>query len=135
VDRPFLDANVLFSAARSPSSRLRLLWSLDQTELLTTALAIEEAHRNLARDRPAALPELDSLVKSIVVVAEPGAGASLPVEMSLPEKDRPIFLGAVQARATHFVTGDKRHFGNFRGQIIAGVTVMTPADYLAIRSC
>ena len=43
VDRVFLDANVLFSAAYSEGSRLRELWRLAETELLTSAFALEEA--------------------------------------------------------------------------------------------
>jgi hypothetical protein len=133
VDRPFLGANVLFSAARSTTSRLRSLWTLSDLQLLSSALAVEEAKRNLALDRPASLSELDLLVTAITIVAEPDASLSLPAQISLPEKDRPLFLSAVQANATHFVTGDKKHFGAYRGQIIAGVTILSPSDYLASR--
>lgn len=54
MDRDFLDANVLFSAARSATSRLRDLWRLPQTTLITSAYCVEEARRNLAIDRPEA---------------------------------------------------------------------------------
>jgi hypothetical protein len=97
--------------------------------MLTSALALDEARRNLALDRPSALTDLDSIAAATTIVPEPGQAEPLPSNMTLPEKDRPIFLAAVGAQATHFLTGDKRHFGAYRGQAIAGVIVLTPADY------
>ena len=47
MDRVFLDANILFSAAYRPTSRLLQLWSLPDVELLTSPYAVEEARRNL----------------------------------------------------------------------------------------
>lgn len=134
MDRVFLDANVLFSAARSRTSRLRSLWSLSDSQMLTSALAFDEARRNLALDRPAALADLDSLAVATTIVPDPDPAEPLPPNMCLPEKDRSIFLAAVGAHATHFLTGDKRHFGPYRGQTIAGVIVLIPADYLSSRS-
>jgi hypothetical protein len=60
---------------------------------------------------------------------ESGAGA-LPVGVSLPEKDAPILLAAVAARATHLITGDLRHFGPLFSKRIAGLIILPPADYL-----
>lgn len=54
----------------------------------------------------------------------------LPQEIELPAKDRPIFLSAVTARATHLLTGDRAHFGPYFGLTIAGVRIERPADYL-----
>ena len=34
----------------------------------------------------------------------------------LPAKDRPIFLAAVEAHATHLLTGDRAHFGPYFGR-------------------
>ena len=36
----------------------------------------------------------------------------LPEGVSLPEKDVPILLAAIEARATHLLTGDLRHCGS-----------------------
>jgi uncharacterized protein len=58
MDRIFLDANVLFSAAYLENSRLGRLWQLDDAELLTSAYDVEEAHRNLTLDRASALARL-----------------------------------------------------------------------------
>jgi hypothetical protein len=58
LDRIFLDANVLYSAAYLERSELSRLWSLNDVALISSAYAIEEARRNLAIDRPGALKRL-----------------------------------------------------------------------------
>jgi hypothetical protein len=55
---------------------------------------------------------------------------ALPKNLSLPEKDAPIFLAAVAARATHLLTGDLRHFGPYFGRTIGGILILPPATYL-----
>jgi hypothetical protein len=50
--------------------------------------------------------------------------------LSLPDKDRPVLSAAMAARATHLVTGDRRHFGAFYGLTVAGVMIPPQADYL-----
>ena len=55
----------------------------------------------------------------------------LPDGISLPEKDRPIMLAAIEAQATHLLTGDLRHFGSYFEKRIAGILIMPPGDYLA----
>ena len=62
MDRIFLDANVLFSAAYRPDAglaRLARLWRLEGVELITSAYAAEEAKLNLTEeDQRARLTEL-----------------------------------------------------------------------------
>jgi hypothetical protein len=57
----------------------------------------------------------------------------LPSGITLPEKDAPILLAAMEAHATHLVTGDVRHFGPYLGKTVQGVLVITPAEYLKFR--
>ena len=47
MDRVFLDANVLLSAALRPKAGLLRLWTLANAALITSDHAIEEARRNL----------------------------------------------------------------------------------------
>jgi len=47
VDRVFLDANVLLSAAWRSGAALQRLWRLEGVELLSSGHAVEEARRNL----------------------------------------------------------------------------------------
>lgn len=52
VDRVFLDANVLFSAAYRPDSRLRALWESSDVELVSSEYAVDEARRNIQLAKP-----------------------------------------------------------------------------------
>lgn len=61
------------------------------------------------------------------------AERSLPRTISLPEKDRPILLAAIEARADYLLTGDLKHFGPLFGKKIEGVSVLVPAEYLRRR--
>ena len=134
MDRPFLDANVLFSAGYKDTSPLRKLWELPDTELLTSAYAAEEARRNLSEDKPGQIDSLERLLDAVAVMADPAPATALPEGVSLPEKDRPILLAAIEASATHLLTGDKDHFGKFYGQMIQGILVLRPRDYLNLRA-
>lgn len=134
MDIVFLDANVLFSAAYRADSRLRRLWHLRGVQLITSGFAIEEARRNLTT--AAQRSELDTLLLSIRIV--PFAGPldhPIFATIALPDKDRPILLAAITARATHLVTGDFQHFGPYYGQRLKGVLIMPPAEYLGGGNC
>ena len=128
-DNVFLDANVLFSAAYRADSRLRRLWQLPEVQLLTSVFAVEEARRNLTTATQRG--ELDKLLESIKIVAFSGAlDHPIFATIALPDKDRPILLAAISARATHLLTGDIQHFGPYYGQKVEGVLIVPPAEYL-----
>lgn len=128
MDRLFLDANVLFSAAYRVDSSLRRLWDLKEVVLLTSAYALEEARRNL--DTAGQRDRLERLA-SRMEVAPPGpATQDLPPAVDLPEKDRPILQAAIEAGASHLLTGDRRAFGRYYGQSLSGVLVLKPSVYL-----
>jgi len=50
MDRLFLDANILFSAAHKPDARVFRLWRLEDVVLYSSRYALEEARFNLASD-------------------------------------------------------------------------------------
>ena len=128
--RVFLDANVLFSAAWRADAGLVRLWTLKDCELLSSRYACEEARRNLRT--PEQQERLDRLAAALRLVPDVVTG-SLPAGIALPDKDRPILLSAIRAKATHLLTGDRQHFGALYGRSIAGVTVLRPADFMAGR--
>ena len=130
ADRVLLDANVLFSAAHSEQSRLRDLCRLAETELLTSAFALEEARRNLLAYSPDAMGQLEELAAKLEVVAETPDALHLPAGLDLPDKDVPILASAIGAACTHLLTGDARHFRALYGRRVGGVLVLTPAQYL-----
>jgi predicted nucleic acid-binding protein len=130
MDRLFLDANVLFSAAYRPASRLLQLWKLKNATLCSSRYALEEARINLAEeDQRVRLKRLSATI--LLIEASRG---TLPRGISLPEKDVPILMAAIEAEATHLLTGDIRHFGPYRSKKFEGVAIMLPGDYLRLRS-
>lgn len=129
MERLFLDANVLFSSAYRPDAGLLAFWKLQGAALCSSRYAVEEARANLTE--PAQLRRLRKLEESLELFDAPALSA--PQKINLPEKDRPILLAAIAARATHLVTGDFRHFGPYFGKRIEGVLIVTPADYLRSR--
>jgi predicted nucleic acid-binding protein len=131
VERVFLDANVLFSAAYSKTSGLQRLWDLPRMELCTSRYAVVEAHRNLTSADQRS--RLDELLRSVAVVDEPPQRLRPALSNNLPEKDVPILFAAIHAQATHLLTGEVRHFGKLFGSTISGVMVTRPAMYLRNR--
>lgn len=121
--RVFLDANILFSAAK-PKSRIQALLNLlsRHGECVTNAYAIEEARRNLALKEPALVDELEKLTQKLEVVT----ALSAEIEIKLQPKDVPILGGAIAGSATHLLTGDERDFGPYFGKTIQGVKIVSP---------
>jgi len=127
TDRVFLDANVLFSAAWLEGSGLARLWRLPDATLITSRYALAEAERNLETDEQRS--RLAAFAKNIQFV-DAVAGGLLPDVVKLVEKDAPILLAAIEAGATHLLTGDRRHFADLYGKSIKGVRGLSPAEYL-----
>jgi len=130
MDRLFLDANVLFSAAYRPSAGLLAFWKLKNVMLCSSRYALEEARINLAEE--AQQHRLKRLAREVELIdAIPQA---LPDGIALPEKDAPILLAALRADATHLITGDVRHFGPYCGKSVAGIVILSPSAYLKGRA-
>lgn len=126
MDRLFLDANVLFSAAYRANSGLLRLWKLRNAELSSSRFALEEARINLAEEIQRR--RLTRLSRSLQLFD--AANRELPPGIALPDKDVPILLAAIEAQATHLLTGDIRHFGSYFGKAIGKILIITPSDYL-----
>lgn len=129
MDRLFLDANVLFSAVYRPDAGLLQLWKLQDVRLCSSRYALEEARVNLTEDDQRR--RLSRLTEKVQLFE--ATGRELPRGISLPETDLPILLAAIEARCTHLLTGDVRHFGLYFGKKIEGVTIILPGDYLRNR--
>lgn len=130
MERLFLDANILFSAAYRRDGAVLRLWRLPGVVLCTSHYAAEEARINLERfDQRKRLTDLVKSLSLFDVV-----DGKLPREITLPEKDIPIMLSAIAAQATHLLTGDPRHFGRYFGRQIGGILILPPAAYLQSRN-
>lgn len=127
VLRIFLDANILFSAAKSDGPIHALVVRLLDAghECWVDGYVIDEARRNISAKAPARLQSLESLVAKVRVAATSPAtlGAGLA---GLPEKDRPVVAAAAALSCEILVTGDRTHFGKFYGRLVQGVRIHSP---------
>ncbi len=127
--RIFLDANVLFSAAKSAGAIRQLLYELHAVNhtLVADEYVATEARRNVAAKASGdALGYLQALLTRIEVSA-----VQFPAQASvlwLPEKDRPVLIAAMTLKCDALVTGDRTHFGPGYGKTFDGVTVHSPAQ-------
>ena len=130
MDRIFLDANVLVSAALKPEARLGDIWTLPDVRLLVSPYVIEEARRNTPGPCSERLELL--LAAAVALPVEPDC-SHLVERIQLPTKGLPVFAGALAAGATHLLTGDLRHFRHLMGVETCRVRVMLPGEYLQSR--
>jgi uncharacterized protein len=128
MERVFLDANILFSAAYK-STRLRTLWTLPEVALFSSDYAVREAELNLSQFRPETVVELRELLLG-VTISSFAQLPPLPPGITLVEKDAPILQAAIRVQATHLLTGDVKHFGHLFRVAVQGVLILPPAEYL-----
>lgn len=131
MERVFLDANVLVSAALKPGSRIASLWTLPGVRLLASPHVLAETRRNV--QAPEAAARLEALIDALAVL--PAEPADFPIEgdPGLPPKDRPVLLAAIVSGADVLLTGDITHFGGCLGTTVNGVRVSLPGEYLRAR--
>ena len=131
--RLFLDANVLFTAAVSPTGASAGLIALAEAgvcELVTSTLAVTEATRNLRAKAPAAMDRWGLVDTVVGIVPEGDPRLLMRVGVALEAKDRPILAAALGCRSAVVVTGDRRHFGPLFGRAIGGTVVLLPREAL-----
>ncbi len=126
--RVFLDANILFSAAKSAGAIRQLDEDIQVRghECVADEYVIAEARRNLEQKFTTALPDFERLLSCISRLASPPAMSASSLDLLLPEKDRPVLTSAIQHRCHALLTGDKTHLGRLYGQTIAGVSIHSP---------
>ncbi|MEO7241800.1 MAG: PIN domain-containing protein [Variovorax sp.] len=127
--RIFLDANILFSAARADAAMRELLHLLHHAghDLCADAYVVTEARRNLAaKEAGDAVAALEVLLQVVSIKeAQHVDTGSLECDW-LPLKDRPVLRAAIALECEALVTGDRTHFGAGYGKVFAGVTVLSP---------
>lgn len=128
--RVFLDANILFSAAKSDGAVRRLLALLVARghACWVDEYVVEEARRNLAAKFPEGLAALEAQLPALHLARGPLASPNLQADLPLPEKDRPVLAAAIRLRCDVLVTGDRTHFGSLYGTTIHGVTIHSPCS-------
>jgi predicted nucleic acid-binding protein len=126
--RIFVDANLLFFAAKSDGAIRQLLQLLRRAghKLVVDGYVLEEARRNLAHKFPAGVQVLEALVPTLDLVGTHPDNLALASKLPLPDKDKPVLLAAIAARCQALVTGDQTHFGPLFGQRVGGVDIHSP---------
>lgn len=129
--RILLDANVLFSAAKSAGAIRLLLHALHAARhsLVADEYVATEARRNVqAKAGNDAVAYLQALLSRIEVSPVQYPARSQADVLWLPEKDRPVLVAAMALKCDILVTGDRTHFGPGYGKVFDGVTICAPAQ-------
>lgn len=126
--RVFLDANILFSAAKSDGAVRSLVRQMIERGHVcwADAYVVAEARRNLAAKGPEALHVLDALLPRLSIAAAARVADERPDVPWLPEKDRPVLAAAIRLQCDVLVTGDRTHFGAGYGRVFGGVAIHSP---------
>jgi hypothetical protein len=112
----FLDADVIFAGAASPSeygaSHVVLrMGEITLIECVTSQQAVTEVERNLADKLPTKLPEFRLLVSRCLRVApDPQPADLLPYANQADPKDLPILVAALRERCPYLLTFNVRHY-------------------------
>jgi predicted nucleic acid-binding protein len=126
--RVFLDANILFSAAKSDGAIRKLVHLLLQRghECWIDDYVAQEARRNLTAKYPDAVQAFEALLRQLRTSPVQTAPQPNPDLDWVSEKDRPVLAAAMRLRCDALVTGDRTHFGPGYGHVFGGVTVHSP---------
>ncbi len=128
----FVDADVLFAGAASPSEHgaslvLLRLAEITLIQAITSEQVIVEAERNLAAKMPAALPAFRLLVsRCLAVVPDPTAAEQAPHAGRAEPGDLPILVAALRERCPWLVTFNTRHYQPGHPDVI----VLAPGDFV-----
>lgn len=130
--RVFVDADVLFAGAASPSEHGASLVILRMAEItlikaITSEQVVVEVERNLKAKLPAALPAFRLLVsRCLEITPDPTAAEREPYVGLADDKDLPILVAALREDCPWLVTFNTRHYqpGHPR------VTVLPPGAFI-----
>lgn len=132
IPRVFVDVDVLFAGAASPSEHGASLTILRMAEItLIEAVAsrqvITETERNLGDKLPEALPAFRLLVsRCLRVVPDPRPDDLPAYEGAADPKDLPILVTAVREECSWLVTFNVRHFRPGHPDVL----ILQPGDFV-----
>jgi predicted nucleic acid-binding protein len=130
--RAFIDADVLFAGAASPSKHGASLVVLQMAEItlieaLTSQQVLTEVERNLASYLPSTLPAFHMIVsRCLRVVDDPQPADLVSHHGQADPKDLPILVAAVREACPWLVTFSVRHFQLGH----RSVTVIRPGEFV-----
>ena len=126
--RIFLDANVLFSAAKTDGAVRGLVHLLVDGghECWVDEYVVIEARRNLGGKGREAMAAFEALLPYFKSGSMTRPLPDPELLDWLPEKDRPVLAAAMRLQCDALVTGDRTHFGSAYGKAFGGVTIHSP---------
>lgn len=135
--RIFLDSSVILSGLFSSGGPPRLIIDILSLGLpvlsgLTGRFNLTEVERNLEKKLPAALPAFrDELpLLNLEIVPVPPAEDIMSFIGAVDAKDAPVLASAIQGRADHFVTGDKKLLARIHRMGGLGFRSTNPAGFM-----
>lgn len=137
MNKVFLDANVIFSAAYSTTGGSAYIFQLakkDRLTLCSSRLAIKETERNLRTkaDTQRVLNFYDLLNEiPIKLIDVNSAKAKEKFSDLVGEKDSLILASAIASKADFFLTLDKKHFLNEKAlKANLPIKIVNPSQFI-----
>ena len=126
--RIFLDANVLFLAAKTDGAVRALVDLLVDGghECWVDDYVVTEARRNLGAKGREAMAAFEALLPYLKSGSMTRPLPNPELLDWLPEKDRPVLATAMRLQCDALVTADRTHFGSAYGKVFGGATIHSP---------
>ncbi len=135
--RLFLDSNVILSGLLSDRGAPRIILDVLNVgfPFLTGSTGkynLIEIERNLKKRLPGLWPVYKRYLPRLNLKVIP---VPLPEELrefsgKIADKDIPVLVSAIRAKADFLITGDKQHFGKLKGVEKYQLTIVTPSDFV-----
>jgi predicted nucleic acid-binding protein len=135
--RLFLDSNVILSGLLSDRGSPRIILDVLNVgfPFLTGSTGkynLIEIERNLEKRLPGLWPVYKRYLPRLNLKVIP---VPLPEELrefsgKIADKDIPVLVSAIRAKADFLITGDKQHFGKLKGVEKYQLTIVTPSDFV-----
>lgn len=133
----FLDSNVILSGLISSRGAPRIILDLLSLRLpilqgVTGRYNLTEIERSIANNLPAARVVLNECLPrmNLEIVFLPFLDEMAPFRGTVDDKDLPVLVSAIIAKADYLLTGDKKSLGQIAKQKAFEIRAMNPADFL-----
>lgn len=134
--RVFVDASVLFAAAKSETGASREIIRLaiqGKVRLVASQFVLEEVRRNLKAKAPEAVAAFDDFLNAVSFELVKPTKREVEAAMEyVAAKDAPIIAAAQRAQVDFLVSLDRRHIVDvFEVKRRSGLNILLPVELLA----
>ena len=133
----FVDTSVLISGLASSTGASGAVLDLCEAEVIQMVISrqvVVEADRNLLAKLPRLINRFRYFIDDLrpLMIDDPGPGSVRKAASIVGRKDASILAAARDGKVDFLITLDKKHFLSTRARKGAGVTVVTPSEFLRI---